>query len=175
VVGTGARDIPRALGNSVPQKAVAPALAAAIRNARNLHYPNSRPLPSRIIAVLSKTTPMSALKRARYVQSGMAVSLPNLVNGAQKLFAGNDHAVVVDDVIVFSTMPGATTAADIEWWAHEVHHVYQYQVWGVDKFAAIYVKNNARIEKRAHEVAARAAAAYRKAEASPGRQRLSYR
>jgi len=175
VVGTGAKEIPRALGNNVPRKTVAPALAAAIRNARNLHYPNSRPLPSRIIAVLSKTIPMSALKRARYVQGDMTISLPNLVNGAHKLFAGHDHAMVVDDVIVFSTMPGATTTADIEWWAHEVHHVYQYQVWGVDRFATNYMKNSARIEKRARDVAARAAAVYRKAETSPARRRLSYR
>ncbi len=175
VVGTGAREIPRTLDRSVPQKAVVPALATAIRNASNLHYPNSRPLPSRIIAVLSKTIPIYALKHVRYVQGGMAVSLPNLINGAHKLFAGHDHAMVVDDVIVFSIMPGANAAADIVWWAHEVHHVYHYQVWGVDRFAANYLKDSARIEKRARQVAARTAAAYRKAEASPARQRLSYR
>lgn len=161
-IGSGASHIPRSFGSGVTSPAVVPALAAAIRNARNLHYANARPLPDRIIAVLSRTMPMTALKRARYVQGDLTVSLPNLVNGAQKMFAGNDHAMVVDDVIVFSKMPGATTAADIEWWAHEVHHVYQYQVWGVDRFAANYVKDPTRIENRAHQVAARAVADFRK-------------
>ncbi|MCC2096199.1 MAG: hypothetical protein KDJ29_04875 [Hyphomicrobiales bacterium] len=173
--GAGATAIPRSLRADVPRRTMAPALAAAIRAARHHHYPNSRPLPARVIAVLSKTIPMSAPKRARYVRGGMAMSLPDLVNGAQKLLAGNDHAMVVDDVIVFSSMPGATTVADIQWWAHEVHHVYQYQIWGVDQFAVNYVKNSARIEKRARQVAARAATAYRRAEADRDRTRLSYR
>lgn len=163
-IGSGASKIPKSIGSGVanPARAGSAALAVAIRNARNLHYANSRPLPDRIIAVLSPTIPMAALKRARYVKGDLHISLPNLVNGAQKMFAGNDHAVVVDDVIVFSTMPGAATAADIEWWAHEVHHVYQYQVWGVDKFAENYLKNPARVEQRAHHVAARAVARFRK-------------
>ncbi len=162
-IGAGASKIPKGIGSGVanPAKAGSVALAAAIRNARNLHYANSRPLPDRVIAVLSPTIPMTTLKRARYVKGGLYISLPNLVNDAQKMFAGHDHAVVVDDVIVFSSMPGAATAADIEWWAHEVHHVYQYQVWGVDKFAENYLSNPARVEQRANQVAARAVARFR--------------
>ena len=157
-IGSGASRIPGIIGSNVPAPSVAAALAAAIRSARAVHYPQSRPLPRRIIAILSKTMPMAALKRARYTEGDLNITLPNLVNGAQKYFAGNDHAVVVDDVIVFTQAPGTQSPNDIKWWAHEIHHVYQYKVWGVDRFAAKYVNNSGRIEKRAEQVANRAVA-----------------
>ena len=139
----------------------AAALAAAIRAARKQHYPKSRPLPAHVIAILSKTMPLAALKRARYTQGDLSISLPNVVNNAQRMFAAHDHAVVVDDVIVFSKIPGATTMDELQWWAHEAHHVYQFKVWGIDKFAANYINNRQRIERRAQQVAARAVAHYR--------------
>ncbi|MGE3247927.1 MAG: hypothetical protein AB7J19_16500, partial [Beijerinckiaceae bacterium] len=141
-----------------PRNAVAVALAAAIRDARARHYPGSRPLPPRVIAALSGTIPATTLKRARYVVRDPRASLPTLVNGAQKYFAGNDHAVVADDVIVFSTLPSMDTPKGIEWWAHEVHHVHQYGVWGIDRFARTYVRDNGKIERRADAVAKRAVA-----------------
>ncbi len=152
------RRLPRSLNY---ESATAVALAAAIRAARNRHYPNSRPLPAHLIAILSRTIPMKALKRARYAHGDLRITLPNVVNSAQRMFATGNHAMVVDDVIVFAQIPGATTPAEIRWWAHEVHHVYQYMVWGVDKFAFNYVANRQRIERRARTVAAQAGKRYR--------------
>lgn len=157
-IGSNAIRVPAMVGSSVPAPSVAAALAAAIRNARATHYANSKPLPAEVIARLAPTMPMAALRRARYVETDLSVTLPYVVNGVQKYFAGHDHAVVVDDVIVFTKAPGAVDKEDIEWWAHEVHHVHQYMVWGIDRFAARYVRDSGYIEKRAGTVAKRATA-----------------
>lgn len=135
-------------------------LAAAIRDARKKHYRFAKPLPRRVVSALSGVIPAATLKRARYVRGDLRISLPNVINGVQRFLGNSEHAVVVNDVIVFSIVPETDTPEGIEWWAHEVHHVYQYKVWGVDKFAAKYLKNSRYIERRATTIAKRARTRY---------------
>lgn len=164
-IGSDAAILPRELATGIsggagklfqsdmPLAAVATPLAVAIRHARDVHYKNAKPLPKKIIRLLAGILPRSTLKRARYVVGDFAITLPGVINGGHKFLAGNDHAMVVDDVIVFSTRPDMNTALGIRWWAHEIHHVYQYKVWGVDKFARNYVRDRGNIERRAERTA----------------------
>lgn len=127
-------------------------LAAAIRDARNKHIGSSKPVPDDLKKLFAPVIPAHILNRARYVVGDLQISMPTAINKSQKMF-GNEHAVTVDDVIVFSREPDLDNASDIEWWAHELHHVFQYTNWGVDLFAYRYAKNYSRVENEAEQAA----------------------
>ena len=60
--------------------------------------------------------------------------------------------MTLDDLVVFSEVPESHES--IEWWAHELYHVYQYQKWSVEGFALRYIKDWGAVEEEAKEKAA---------------------
>jgi hypothetical protein len=93
---------------------------------------------------------MPQLHRARYAKGELKIALPNIINSEKKMFENEpNHAVTVDDIIVFSHVPGCETESDIVFWAHELHHVHQFAQWGVDQFAFNYLKHSGRVESEA--------------------------
>ena len=135
-----------------PLLSLAMPLAAAIRDARNKHINNARRIPAELRELFEPVIPKHILDRARYTIGDLKISLPSVITSANKMF-GDDYAVVVDDVIVFVREPDLNDEGDIEWWAHELHHVYQYEEWGVDLFAYRYAKHWSRVEAEAEQSA----------------------
>ena len=152
-VFTAANGAANLLQGQDPLAALALPLAAAIRDARSKFDAQAKPLPPEVIELLAPVVPMPLLQRARYARGDLKISLPSVINAGQKMFAGVDHAVTVDDIIVFSKVPGADSEADLVWWAHEIHHVHQYMQWGVDQFAFNYLKHSGRVESEAEHAA----------------------
>ncbi|MGS1128684.1 eCIS core domain-containing protein [Rhodanobacter sp. UC4437_H4] len=133
-----------------PLQLVAAPLAAAIRSARDQHYPQSRPLPPDVLSGLQGLFQASTLARARYTIGRIDITLPNFIGQGQR-FMGGDYAVTVDDVIVFNAEPPTFSENPI-WWAHELTHVGQYRMWGVERFAWEYVRDLGNsVESQANE------------------------
>ncbi|WP_165422253.1 eCIS core domain-containing protein [Rhizobium ruizarguesonis] len=70
---------------------------------------------------------------------------------------GDAVAVTLIDVIVFKN---ADVANDMSVWAHELHHVTQFNDWGVHSFAVQYVRSVNSVENPAYAVQAQYAGAY---------------
>src|SRR5690606_12369488 len=87
-----------------PLKVFAAPLAGAIRAARERHLGNAMPLPDDVQAGLAAYIPASTISRAKYVVGRVEITLPNFI-GKGQMFMGSDYAVVVDDIIVFSSTP----------------------------------------------------------------------
>jgi len=117
-------------------------LAAELQRSRDTHYPRSKPVPTAIKSVLRHIFPNSVLERARYTIGTVQPTLQNLVNKTRKGKHAN-HAIVADDVIVFSSEPSLSEPSlnDLKFWAHEIRHVAQYQEWSVLGFAKRYIKD----------------------------------
>jgi hypothetical protein len=95
------------------------------------------------------------LARARYVVSELAIDLLTAIDRFQGTSLRNGlHAMTVDDLIVFSSAP---TSSDLWMWAHELHHVRQYQERGtIYQFALWYVNDCEAVERAADDRANRA-------------------
>jgi hypothetical protein len=117
-------------------------LAAELQRSRDTHYPSSKPVPTAIKSALRQSFPNSVLERARYTIGTVQPTLQNFVNKTQKGKHAN-HAIVADDVIVFSSDPGLN---DLDFWAHEIRHVAQYQEWSVLGFAKRYLEDHKAVE-----------------------------
>jgi hypothetical protein len=140
-------------GENVFQITAAP-LAAAIR-AANVRYSGvAMSIPDDVKQALQNYFPASVLNDAKYAVGSTQITLPNFIGQGQAFF-GNDYAVTVNDIIVFNTDPGSY-ASHANWWAHELTHVLQYQRWGIEKFAYLYIKDlGSSIESEAVNNAAR--------------------
>ncbi|WP_299864432.1 hypothetical protein [uncultured Hoeflea sp.] len=149
---TGGNAAGAVLQGQDPLIALTAPLAAAIRDAREKHINRAKPIPNDVKEVFSHVFAPSVLNRAKYVVGDLRISLPSAITGIQT-FMGNDYGVVVDDVIVFSRQPDPNDRNDIRWWAHEMHHVAQYEAWGVDLFAYRYAKNHSGVEGEADRAA----------------------
>jgi hypothetical protein len=97
----------------------------------------------------------SELARARYVVSELAVGLLTAIDRFQGTSLRNGlHAVTVDDLILFSSAP---SISDLWMWAHELHHVQQYQERGtIYRFARWYLSDCEAVEQAADDRANRA-------------------
>ena len=130
-------------GQNVFQLSAAP-LAAAIRAARDRHAAGAQPLPDNMKAALRGHFDESTLSRAKYAVGSIQITLPNFIGRGAKLF-GTDHAVTVDDIIVFNATPPSFGEAKF-WWVHELTHVQQYERMGIEAFAYEYMRNHQRLE-----------------------------
>ncbi|AKT43555.1 DUF4157 domain-containing protein [Chondromyces crocatus] len=110
-------------------------LATAINSAKHQYAEQANPLPDHVKLMLKEHFPSELLDSARFLIGQATISLPAAINGSKKLFGTANHAVTIDNIIVFSSDPGA----DYAWWTHELHHVAQYRAWGVSKFARRYM------------------------------------
>lgn len=154
----------RTLQGEDPAEMLTAPLAAMIRDANRKYRPYSRPIPSAVRRALRGVISDSVLTSARYATSRGIASLPAALN----LMKGRDHAVCVGDIIVFGREP---QDHELEWWAHELKHVEQYQRWGIDKFAWKYSRRSGQIEAEADRAGSRAVRSNRARQRSPQRQR----
>lgn len=115
------------------------------------------PIPQSVRARLKGHFPEAMLAKVRYrVGMGSDYSLQT------KAFqGGNAVAITLDDVILFRSADDA--ARNVELWAHELHHVRQYQAWGVTGFAQRYTRDHRAVEAEAYAEGARIKAAIGKA------------
>jgi Domain of unknown function (DUF4157) len=132
-----------------PDRILAAPLAAALRSAEKQFLLDSKPLPQFIIDSFKGKYPDDVLSNARYAVGGISISAPDLINSSQKIVYGDDNAVTVGRVTVFSTDPGQET----HWWAHELQHQVQYKNWGIDEFAYKYITNCHSVESDAEDEA----------------------
>lgn len=111
------------------------------------------PIPAEVRARLQGHVPEVVLEKARYrVGTGHEFSLHT--NAFQR---GNAAAITLDDVVLFRSEADAN--ANVTLWAHELHHVQQYDRWGVQGFAQRYTRDYRTVEAEAEDEAARIAAA----------------
>lgn len=115
------------------------------------------PIPQSIRTQLKGHFPEAMLDKVRY-RVGMGSDFSLQTKAFQ---GGNAVAITLDDVILFRSADDA--ARNIELWAHELHHVRQYQSWGVTGFAQRYTRDHRAVEAEAYAEAARIKAAIGKA------------
>jgi len=129
-------------------------LAAAVRAAREKFKNKALPIPQELKNYLRGILPDETIKRAKYAVGKVEITLPNIVNNIAIRNNAN-HAVTVDDIIVFFRTP-KSFSEDPCWWIHEMIHVDQYRKWGIEEFAWKWV-NDYPIEKKANEQGSRIA------------------
>jgi hypothetical protein len=118
--------------------------AAALQRSRDTVREGSKPIPEAVIKGLTPFYPESLLREVRYnigdtSQTGLAgFAIRN----------GNAAAVTLIDTIVFKDESFVNSLA---LWAHEMHHVQQYQDWGLSGFAARYAFGWNDVENEASE------------------------
>lgn len=102
------------------------------------------PIPAPIRTALTGYVPEPILDRVRWRQGATEMSLP------QNIFRfGHIQAMVLEDVVIFNDRREALE--DPKLWAHELKHVMQFAEWGVDGFAARYLRDYDAIENEAAE------------------------
>jgi hypothetical protein len=136
------------------------ALSEAMHQAHATYANADRRLPPAVKLLLSISFPKEVLERVRVVDTDAEGSLPAIINEVQtrigEAAAGGQSAVTIDDVIAFSEIPEPSA---IDFWAHEVQHVVQFQkLGGIDAFAAQYTRDYRKLEADANAVAVKALA-----------------
>jgi hypothetical protein len=152
--GPAAAADPAVAQSAVPEDPVAAALTAALQTVHDRYAPAAKPVPDDVKQALAAEYGEESA-RARYVVSQLAISVLSAIDQFQGTsLRSGQHAMTVDDLIVFASTP---TSSDLWMWAHELHHVRQYRMLGgVDAFAAAYLSDCEGIEKEADERANRA-------------------
>ncbi len=134
-------------------------LASAMRRSRDNVRPNSKPIPEEVLKEMVPFYPAELLKDVRYIvgdttQAGLA---------AFAIRNGNAAAVTLIDTIVFKD---EKYVGSLALWAHELHHVQQYDDWGLSGFAANYAFGWKEVEAEASARAAAYVAWYRERQAA---------
>ena len=129
-------------------------LGAALHQAKAYYEPKAKPLPAKVAKLLGMHFDKAHLSKVRYVVDNDGGTIAGLINGIKDqmgdLHDGN-HAVAIDNIIVFAKEPGGRE--DLFFWAHEVQHTVQYARLGIDGFAAEYTKDYKALEADADRVA----------------------
>jgi hypothetical protein len=102
------------------------------------------PIPPTIRAALAGYVPQDVLDRVRWREEREQVSLPQ-----SAISFGDVPAMTLDDIVVFRERQAALQ--DPTLWAHELKHVMQFAEWGVDGFAARYLRDYEAVEHDAAE------------------------
>jgi len=106
-------------------------LAAALQRSRDTVRPDSQPIPEEVKRELIPFYSAEVLDNVRYTigdtsQAGLAgFAIRN----------GRAAAVTLIDTVVFKD---ESYVGSLALWAHEIHHVQQYNDWGLSVFAARY-------------------------------------
>lgn len=126
-------------------------LASLIRQAHEVYNEFASPLPMEIKLILSGIVSREILNHAKFIidaNPNNVAGLINKINGS----SNQNHAVTIDNIIVFNSPP-AKTVAGYALWVHELKHVQQYKDKGVLEFAADYTKNHGELEDEATSAA----------------------
>lgn len=131
-------------------------LAMALQQARNEAAAGTLlPIPLHIRAQLEPYYDFQVLDAARY-----KVGDQEALDSANAVLQNPDvNAVTLIDIIVFRDEGDAQD--NVALWAHELHHVQQYQQWGVDEFARRYSRDYDTVEAPAYEIQAKVSKALR--------------
>lgn len=138
----------------IPDLASLP-LAAALHQAHELYAGRAKPIPSGVSLLLKTSFSKQTLSNAKYVIDDNLGSLPSIINRIQEQLSSDNHAVAIDDIIVFSKDPGTDA---IFFWAHEIQHTAQYHELGIEGFATKYIENHQALEDDADNKAKEAVA-----------------
>ncbi|WP_280041567.1 DUF4157 domain-containing protein [Pseudomonas sp. Hg5Tf] len=124
-------------------------LAVALQQARDSAAAGTvMPIPLHIRAQLEPFYDFQVLDAARY-----KVGDQQALDSANALLQNPDvNAVTLIDIIVFRHQADAED--NVALWAHELHHVQQYQTWGVAEFARRYSRDFDAVEAPAYEIQA---------------------
>lgn len=130
-----------------PAMLVSIPLATALRQAYETHKSSAKPYSESIKTALRKLYPNDVVESARYTVGKVEITLPNLINGGQRLVYGHDYAVTIGDITVYNTEPES-----LFWIAHEVRHTVQYrELGGFEGFAWSYTRYSSSMESNADE------------------------
>lgn len=131
-------------------------LAMALQQARNEAAAGTLlPIPLHIRAQLEPYYDFQVLDAARY-----KVGDQEALDSANAVLQNPDvNAVTLIDIIVFRDEADAQD--NVTLWAHELHHVQQYQQWGVDEFARRYSRDYDTVEAPAYAIQAKVSKALR--------------
>lgn len=131
-------------------------LAVALQQARDSAAASDvLPIPLHIRAQLEPYYDFQVLDAARY-----KVGDQQALDSANALLQNPDvNAVTLIDIIVFRNQGDAED--NVALWAHELHHVQQYQQWGVAEFARRYSRDFDAVEAPAYEIQAKVSKALR--------------
>ncbi len=121
---------------------VSDTLAAAMQRSRDVVRANSKPIPEEVKKELIPFYPEELLKNVRYA---IGDTSPSGIAGFA-IRNGNAAAVTLIDTIVFKD---ESYVGSLGLWAHELHHVQQYNDWGLSGFAARYAFGWAEVEAEA--------------------------
>jgi hypothetical protein len=101
------------------------------------------PLPPGIYRSLLGFFPADLLQKVRFGIGGAEpLDLPSLT-----FSYGDAVAMTLGEIVLFKSEQQAKTDSKV--WAHELTHVMQYQRWGIEGFAARYVRDSAAVEREA--------------------------
>lgn len=130
-------------------------LAEAIRFSRAEARAQAQPIPPEIREALAPYFPADMLDRVRWtIEDGS----PTLGTVLTRWYV-REGAVTLGDTIVFAN---EEVAANLGLWAHELTHVRQYQLLGVEDFARLYLVNWPALEAQAYQNGARVLAELRR-------------
>lgn len=133
--------------------AYAAPLAAALELVHDRYAGSAKPIPPDVKEALAAEYGPE-LVRARYVVSELAINVLTAIDQFQgTTLRKGVNAATVDDLIVFSSAP---SISDLWMWAHELHHVHQYEERGtIYRFALWYVNDCEAVERAADDRANR--------------------
>lgn len=133
---------------------VSETLAAALQRSRDTLRPQGKPIPDEVKKGLIPFYSPEMLENVRYVIGDVS---PSGVAGFA-IRNGNAAAVTLIDTVVFKD---ESYVGSLGLWAHELHHVQQYNEWGLSGFAANYAFGWSEVEAEASERAKAFVAWYR--------------
>jgi len=131
-------------------------LALALQQARDTAAAGTvQPIPLHIRAQLEPYYDFQVLDAVRY-----KVGDQQALDSANAVLQNPDvNAVTLIDIIVFRNEADAQD--NVALWAHELHHVQQYQQWGVAEFARRYSRDFNAVEDPAYEIQTKVSKALR--------------
>lgn len=144
VVGEVAKDL---IDGKRPDEILGIPLAMAVLQAKAQYIARSKPLPTQVQYLLATTFAPDILRSARYVVDDFGGNVAAIINKLQEVI-GNEHAITLDNIIVFSREP---KHENVFFWGHELGHVEQYRRLGIEGFAGRYTVAWRELENEADE------------------------
>jgi hypothetical protein len=144
-----------ATGQCSIEQAAAMPVAAALRDAYKTYFNYSQPLPPQLAMMLGRVVPPQVVNAARWsVGNTPDMTVPGFLNSGHTAF-GQNHAVTVGNIMIFSSMPNLNRSDDVVWLLHEMFHIEQYMRYSgnplesIDGFAVDYIRNYSGMEDEA--------------------------